>query len=199
MLLPVAKAFEPELVICSSGFDAAEGDPLGGCHVSPQGYYNMIKQIQSLADGKVIVALEGGYDLTALQGGMVACVSALLGDAGPRPTSRVPQDDGQVDSDVLKLFVQIQEQLTPHWPGIVWPAITEDDVAAAPRKLAAEAAAANRKLEDTYGGASEAAWAESAKMAQPETTPSSMCSVCQEFAAGADGMCSVCSRNAAAQ
>jgi histone deacetylase 4/5 len=37
ILMPVAKAFQPDLVIVSAGFDAAAGDPLGGCKVSPQG------------------------------------------------------------------------------------------------------------------------------------------------------------------
>lgn len=37
LLDPVISAFEPELVIVSAGFDAAEGDGLGRCHVSPVG------------------------------------------------------------------------------------------------------------------------------------------------------------------
>ena len=103
----------------------------------------------------------------------------------------------QVDGEVLELFVQTQEQLAPHWPGIAWPSISASEVAAAPRKLAAEAAAAIAKLQEVYGAASEAAWEASKVVAQPASAPQPMCSVCNEFTAGADGMCSVCSRNAA--
>jgi histone deacetylase 4/5 len=37
VLMPIARAFNPDLIIVSAGFDAAAGDPLGGCHVTPQG------------------------------------------------------------------------------------------------------------------------------------------------------------------
>lgn len=35
---PVVAAFRPEVVLVSAGFDAAEGDPLGGCRLTPHGY-----------------------------------------------------------------------------------------------------------------------------------------------------------------
>lgn len=35
VLMPIAREFDPSLVIIAAGFDAAEGDPLGGCHISP--------------------------------------------------------------------------------------------------------------------------------------------------------------------
>ena len=161
----------------------------------------MTKALQELAGGKLVVALEGGYDLPALQSGMVACVSALLREAAPAPAPELSEPlngaQQQVDGEVLELFVQIQEQLAPHWPGIAWPSISAAEVAAAPRKLAAEAAAAIAKLQEVYGAASEAAWEASKVVAQPASAPQPMCSVCNEFTAGADGMCSVCSRNAA--
>jgi hypothetical protein len=37
VLLPIAREFDPDLVLVSAGFDAAAGDPLGGCEVSPEG------------------------------------------------------------------------------------------------------------------------------------------------------------------
>ena len=38
LILPAATAFRPELVVISAGFDAAAGDPLGGCNITPAGY-----------------------------------------------------------------------------------------------------------------------------------------------------------------
>eukprot|EP01065_Artemidia_motanka_P051337 TRINITY_DN9036_c0_g4_i2.p1 TRINITY_DN9036_c0_g4~~TRINITY_DN9036_c0_g4_i2.p1 ORF type:complete len:721 (+),score=92.83 TRINITY_DN9036_c0_g4_i2:79-2241(+) len=78
IVLPVAKAYDPGLVIVSAGFDAADGDPLGACHVTPAGFARMTRQLMSLADGKVVLALEGGYSLQALGSCASACVSALL-------------------------------------------------------------------------------------------------------------------------
>ena len=42
----------------SAGFDAAEGDPLGECNVTPQGFAWMTKQLCGLAGGRVVVVLE---------------------------------------------------------------------------------------------------------------------------------------------
>lgn len=42
----------------SAGFDAADGDDLGECHVTPAGYAHMTNMLCSLANGRVVVALE---------------------------------------------------------------------------------------------------------------------------------------------
>ncbi|KAJ0105004.1 hypothetical protein Patl1_18889 [Pistacia atlantica] len=47
ILLPVAKEFAPDIIIVSAGFDAAAGDPLGGCHVTPYGYSVMLNKVKS--------------------------------------------------------------------------------------------------------------------------------------------------------
>jgi histone deacetylase 6 len=59
LILPVAYQFSPDLILVSSGFDAARGDALGRCKLSPEFYGFMTHQLTSLANGKVIVALEG--------------------------------------------------------------------------------------------------------------------------------------------
>ena len=42
----------------SAGFDAAEGDPLGECDVTPRGFAQMTSDLCGLADGRVVVVLE---------------------------------------------------------------------------------------------------------------------------------------------
>ena len=42
----------------SAGFDAAEGDDLGECNVTPTGYAHMTAMLCTLAEGRVLVALE---------------------------------------------------------------------------------------------------------------------------------------------
>jgi histone deacetylase 6 len=44
--------------VVSAGFDAARGDDLGDCDVTPGGYAHMTHMLSSLAGGKVVVALE---------------------------------------------------------------------------------------------------------------------------------------------
>jgi acetoin utilization deacetylase AcuC-like enzyme len=47
-----------EFAAVSAGFDAADGDILGECCVTPAGYAHMTCMLSSLAGGKVVVALE---------------------------------------------------------------------------------------------------------------------------------------------
>ncbi|KAL5479493.1 hypothetical protein EMCRGX_G023020 [Ephydatia muelleri] len=102
VLLPVAYEFNPELVLISSGFDSAEGDPLGGFKVTPAGYAHMTHALSALADGKVVIALEGGYNLASVSASTCACVAALLGDPLPRVPSLVPNIEGtQCIEDLL--------------------------------------------------------------------------------------------------
>jgi histone deacetylase 6 len=83
ILLPAARAFEPDLVLVSSGFDAAEGDLLGELRVSPAGYARMTRRLQELAGGRLVLALEGGYNLEAISLDAEACVRVLLGEEAP--------------------------------------------------------------------------------------------------------------------
>ncbi|KAK8094738.1 histone deacetylase A [Apiospora hydei] len=66
IVMPIAQEFDPDMVIISAGFDAADGDELGGCFVSPPCYAHMTHMLMSLAGGKVAVCLEGGYNLKAI-------------------------------------------------------------------------------------------------------------------------------------
>lgn len=62
--------YNPDLIIISAGFDAHVNDPIGGLRVTTEGYHNISKTITKIAgevcDGKIISALEGGYNLKAL-------------------------------------------------------------------------------------------------------------------------------------
>ena len=77
-VIPNLKKFGPDIIIISAGFDAAEGDPLGCMHISPGCYYNLTKQLLSLGKQPIMLALEGGYNLTSISNSMAECVRALL-------------------------------------------------------------------------------------------------------------------------
>ncbi|MBM6383476.1 MAG: hypothetical protein JSY10_05710 [Paenibacillus sp.] len=70
--------------IVSAGFDAAINDPIGKCNVTPAGYGQMTHMLKSLAHGKLVIALEGGYDLNSIAVSALACMNVLLGDS-PEP------------------------------------------------------------------------------------------------------------------
>ena len=70
------KAFEPDLIIISAGFDSALGDPLGGVGVTPAGYAYMTYGMKKICS-KSVAVLEGGYDLKALEISTEAVVRTL--------------------------------------------------------------------------------------------------------------------------
>lgn len=109
--MPIAREFAPDIVLVSAGFDAAAGHPapLGGYVVSPACFGYMTRQLMQLADGKVVLALEGGYDLPAICDSAQECVRALLGDE-PVPISdtelsRIPCQNA---IDTLQKTIAIQ-------------------------------------------------------------------------------------------
>uniref|UniRef100_A0A8P4G856 Protein deacetylase HDAC6 n=1 Tax=Dicentrarchus labrax TaxID=13489 RepID=A0A8P4G856_DICLA len=83
IVMPIATEFNPGLVLVSAGFDAARGDPLGGYHVTPEGYAHLTHLLMSLAGGRVLLILEGGYNLSSISDSMAMCTSVLLGDPPP--------------------------------------------------------------------------------------------------------------------
>ncbi|CAH8837547.1 unnamed protein product [Trichobilharzia szidati] len=85
IVLPVAYEFQPSLVLVSAGFDAAPGHSanLGGYSVSPAafGWMTRLLSVDRIANSKVVLSLEGGYDLNSLCDCTEACVRALLQSA----------------------------------------------------------------------------------------------------------------------
>lgn len=84
VIMPIANEFDPDLVIIAAGFDAAEGDMLGGCNVTPAGYAHMTHMLMSLAQGKVAVCLEGGYNLESIARSATAVARTLMGEPPER-------------------------------------------------------------------------------------------------------------------
>ena len=83
VLLPVLRAYAPDLVIISAGFDAAAGDPIGGCRLTAAAFARMTAQLAEVAPAALL--LEGGYNLSATAEATEACVRVLMGDAPPPP------------------------------------------------------------------------------------------------------------------
>ncbi|XP_056371115.1 histone deacetylase 7-like [Oenanthe melanoleuca] len=113
VVMPIARQFQPDLVLVSAGFDAAEGHPpaLGGYRVSAKCFGYMTKQLMSLAGGAVVLALEGGHDLTAVCDASEACVAALLGHE-PEP---LPEDSLRLQPNAnavrsLEAVIQVQSR-----------------------------------------------------------------------------------------
>jgi acetoin utilization deacetylase AcuC-like enzyme len=82
--VPLARAYAPQLILVSAGFDAHVDDPLAGCAMTDAGYATMGASVRALADELNVgvgVVLEGGYDLGALARGLVALLDVLAAEA----------------------------------------------------------------------------------------------------------------------
>jgi acetoin utilization deacetylase AcuC-like enzyme len=88
LLLPLADAYRPDLVLVSAGFDAHEADPLAGMRLSSGGFAALCEIVTEIADehaaGRLVLSLEGGYDLEALSESVRAVAFVLGGGQAPR-------------------------------------------------------------------------------------------------------------------
>ena len=81
--LPAARAYRPDLILVSAGFDAHRDDPLGGCLLDGGTFGQMAARVAALAaelDVPTGAVLEGGYDLAALAESAIATMEGLTAD-----------------------------------------------------------------------------------------------------------------------
>ncbi len=79
---PRLRAFKPELIIVSAGFDAHEDDPLAQLNWTTEDFRWLTAELcsvaQELCQGRIVSTLEGGYDLNALAEAAKAHVEELI-------------------------------------------------------------------------------------------------------------------------
>lgn len=107
VVMPICYEFDPDLVIISSGFDAADGDMIGQCHVTPGAYGHMTHMLKSLAKGNLVVVLEGGYNLDSIAVSALAVAKVLVGEPPGLLKTTVPKIEAVQTIDSV---VQVQSK-----------------------------------------------------------------------------------------
>jgi acetoin utilization deacetylase AcuC-like enzyme len=83
LLKPVILQYNPGFILVSAGFDAHADDPLGGMRISDLGFAALTRVLMEAAEeccpGRIVMTLEGGYDVMALGRSVVAVLEALTG------------------------------------------------------------------------------------------------------------------------
>jgi len=78
----LAAQFPPDIVLVSAGFDGHRDDPLGGMALTEDDYAELARLVRAVADercdGRLLLTLEGGYDLAALGRSVAAVLRVLL-------------------------------------------------------------------------------------------------------------------------
>lgn len=111
VVMPIATEFDPDLVIVSAGFDAAEGDVLGGCFVTPACYGHMTHMLMRLAKGKLVVCLEGGYNLRSIARSALAVTRVLMLE----PPDRMGEDISNPQDSAVLVIDQVKRQHSKYW------------------------------------------------------------------------------------
>ncbi|MGM0655747.1 MAG: histone deacetylase family protein [Thermodesulfobacteriota bacterium] len=85
ILLPAADFFKPDLVLVSAGFDPHRNDM--AMNLSYDGFKVLTGIVQGIADqycdGRLVLVLEGGYNLMSLSRGVHAVLEVLAGGDAP--------------------------------------------------------------------------------------------------------------------
>lgn len=89
VVLPAARAFDPDLVLVSAGYDAHRDDPLGACSLET-GSYAQLALLAGTLGKPVGYVLEGGYDLGALAASVAASMESLTSGGEPASFPRGP-------------------------------------------------------------------------------------------------------------
>jgi acetoin utilization deacetylase AcuC-like enzyme len=117
VLVPVAQAFRPELILVSCGFDAHRDDPLAGMRVTAEGYRAMARVLQALAEdlcgGRLAYVLEGGYASSGLEEGTEAVLDTLLGAGGIQPPTPAPLEAQGALASVIERVSAVHGQRFP--------------------------------------------------------------------------------------
>uniref|UniRef100_A0A3B3X0N6 Histone deacetylase n=1 Tax=Poecilia mexicana TaxID=48701 RepID=A0A3B3X0N6_9TELE len=118
VVMPIADEFAPDIVLVSSGFDAVEGHPppLGGYTLTSKCFGYLTRQLMTLAGGRVVLALEGGHDLTAICDASEACVAALLGqELDPLPKAILEQ---RPNPNAVRSLEKVIETHSKYWRSV---------------------------------------------------------------------------------
>ncbi len=128
VVMPIADAFEPQLVLVSAGQDASTADPLGRMCLTTEGYRRMtarmIEIAEKHADGHLVIVQEGGYSETYAPYCTLAIIEALVGErtgiAEPLPLDglRLQPQYGHVGASGEEAIAAIRAQYASYWPGL---------------------------------------------------------------------------------
>ncbi len=117
VLVPIARAYQPEVILISAGFDIYFGDPLGGMLVTPIGVAYLVRVVKQLAaeccQGMILLTLEGGYSLQGLSDCVAAVIFELVGRS-IIPTDKL--EEFEEEEKPLDVLTRVKTVLGKFWP-----------------------------------------------------------------------------------
>jgi acetoin utilization deacetylase AcuC-like enzyme len=81
-IIPSLERFEPEFIFISAGFDAHRNDPIGGLKLDYDDFatltQDLMKTAEKFCNGRIVSALEGGYDPRSLANAAAVHILELM-------------------------------------------------------------------------------------------------------------------------
>ncbi len=104
VVMPAARAFEPQLLLVSAGFDAHAADPLAECRLRTETFAIMAERLRDFTRARGIplgVMLEGGYNREVLAEAVCAVMPVLAGEADAPPALPRPPGTGPLSERAI--------------------------------------------------------------------------------------------------
>jgi acetoin utilization deacetylase AcuC-like enzyme len=112
IVVPVARRFQPQIILASAGYDAHWADNISSMQVTVDGYVRMMTILKQLAtelcQGRLVLALEGGYHLLALAHSVKATLEVMLGLLAGVDDPMGPPPHGSSAIDITALLQRIK-------------------------------------------------------------------------------------------
>jgi len=117
-LRPICLEYEPQLILVSAGFDIYHRDPLGGMAVTEQGFARLTDIIMEMAeavcDGRVVMTLEGGYNLEGEALSVKEVVRQMAGK-GTLDRGKCAKEEAEEYPRIKGSIKVLKEHLSPYW------------------------------------------------------------------------------------
>ena len=114
---PVLKAFKPQLILISAGFDAYKDDPLAGMRLEAECFGRLTARLAAIADecceGRIVAVTEGGYHLKGIADSLRSVIGALESDRidrGPAAAAQAAASRGEA------AIAAVKPHLAKYWP-----------------------------------------------------------------------------------
>ncbi|HMF33159.1 MAG TPA: histone deacetylase [Candidatus Lokiarchaeia archaeon] len=118
--IPILEEFAPDFILVSAGFDPHFSDPITNLGWSSQWFGEMLGKIKDVADkicqGRLLVTLEGGYELKAISRSIVNCLEVLAGD----DCTEIDENNPKTDPEIMEYTEQniikgLKAKLANYW------------------------------------------------------------------------------------
>ncbi len=118
VILPIARQYEPELVLISAGYDGHFNDPLCSMLLTATSYSEMASRLvdfaQEFCQGRLLASLEGGYNLLGIAASINNTIAVMAGD-GTRVVEETDSFTREPTQGGLEIIEATRQAMSAYW------------------------------------------------------------------------------------